>query len=102
MKLCRPRLQCTLEALVHIVSSDLKCQVSASESQGRDDALGPLWIRDYEMHRNSCCRGALDCSHMTLLVPGTEHSFCQRFWSVASPSIAGFARGSRGYFVSAD
>src|SRR5262249_28059281 len=101
MKLRGPRLQCPLVTRVHVVSSDLQGQVGASESQGRDDALGrvlacemhlcisdqetdrkdatvgkrdpteldcaknvsvpvggPLWIRDDEMHRNSCCRHA--------------------------------------------
>ena len=111
MKLRGPRLQCPLEARVHVVSSDLQGQVGTSESQGRDDAVrrilaremhlrfsnqetdrkdatvgerdptdlycaeniavpagGPLWIRDDEMHRNSCCRRALNCSHKTSLV----------------------------------
>ena len=110
MKLRGPRLQCPLEARVHVVSSDLQGQVGASESHGRCDALGRIlacemhlrvsnqqtdrkdatvgernptdldcaenvavpaggthWIRDDEMHRNSCCRGALNFWHKTSL-----------------------------------
>ena len=50
--------------------TDLDCAENVAVPAG-----GPLWIRDDEMHRNSCCRRALNCSHKTSLVPELSIDF---------------------------